>query len=336
MDGDRLKTPPRNPPAGTAEAARPGPSFSFVLEPVAPRTGEVVPLDATTPRVGPVRYLDGRTAVRAFVRTANRPDPVAVDRSPLDGFDSPPLAGRPPAGRLLLGVDVVPDHRFLPPVLRVNVVLILHEAPLGRAYVQLVDARTREPLASFDRHLRRDDATIVAATLPLTGADRELVCEAHLAEDPRVRATAIMRLDGTGRQRPLWYIPPSPAARGVQRPASTLAVALEVDVQTDEDGGSRLRFGIVITLHGRSEAAGRVALVDGQSGRTLRRFDPVLSSERPTRIAGRLGLARELELLCEVELADEPLVRGTAFAWVVPSEFEWRVRHTRPDQPKGP
>jgi hypothetical protein len=156
------------------------------------------------------------------------------------------------------------------------------------------------------------------------------VCEARLADDPRVRALAVTGILGTsGHQRPL-CVASAQGPRIRPSPVATIAVALDVDVQADDDGESRLRFGIVVTLHGRPEAPGSVVLVDGRSGRTLRRFGPDFSSERPTRIAGRLGVARELELLCEVELADDPLVRGTAFAWVVPSEFEWRVRRTRP------
>jgi hypothetical protein len=257
--------------------------------------------------------------------------PVGADRSPIDPVDVPPLEeARSPSARLVLGVDVAPDGEFLPPVARVSIVVFLHGLAEGSAHVRLYDGRTDEALASFDPRLREKEATILDATLPLTGAHRELLCEARLADDPRVRALAVTGIVGTsGQPMPVW-LAASRAPRAGVLAAATLAVALDVDVQEDDDGASRVRFGVVITLHGRPEARGHVTLMDGQSGRLLRRFEPILSSERPTRIAGRLGLARELELICEVELAHEPLVRGTAFAWVVPSDFAWRVRRTRP------
>jgi hypothetical protein len=264
--------------------------------------------------------------------------PVGAGRPPVDPADVPPLsAGPAPAARLVLGVDVGADSQFLPPVARVTVVVFLHGRAEGWADVRLYDGRTDELLASFAPLLRAGEATILDVTLPLTGAYRELVCEARLADDPRVRALAVSGVAGTPSPRrppspsPSLPIVASPAPSAGPPPAATIAVALDVDVHADEDGEPRLRFGVVVTLHGRPEAPGSVALVDGRSGRTLRRFGPVFSSERPTRIAGRLGLAREMELLCEVTLADDPFVRGTAFAWVVPSDFTWRVRRTRPD-----
>jgi hypothetical protein len=286
-------------------------------------------MDSKTPSNG--RDVGREPTLPAPSRTWRLRVPVGADRSPVDPVDVPPLEESPvPAARLVLGVDVVPDTQLLPPVARVSIVVFLHGADEGPAHVRLYDGRTDEVLASFDPMLRAREATILDATLPLSGAHRELVCEARLADDPRVRALAVTGILATsGLQRPLW-LAASHAPRADALSAATIAVALDVDVEADEDGESRVRFGIVITLHGRPEARGHATLTDGRSGRTLRRFEPILSSERPARIAGRLGLARELELICEVELAHEPLVRGTAFAWVVPSNFEWRVRRTRP------
>ncbi|HEV8322345.1 MAG TPA: hypothetical protein VG389_12070 [Myxococcota bacterium] len=125
--------------------------------------------------------------------------------------------------------------------------------------------------------------------------------------------------------------PGAPSAASVTLNRKVVA-ALDVRV-VEREGADWIEYEIVLYLHGGDQARARVVLYDGRTGEVLRAFVEDMTSGAPSRVAGGLALQGDAELLCDVELLDDPEARASAFAWVVARGTLPPARPMRPGRP---